>query len=326
MTGDDRPRVLPVLVTDPLQLLDDAVLAGLGFPDGAAGGDAAAARRLLEEIRAGYPGSVVLRDQAELLAAADVDASVLRALLAAAGFRDYAELQWRATDAENQTLARPDQRFARRLGGRPRASLLARLVEHETTNVARTLRAATDDGLLEQAAARLVSARNRYVVGERKSYAFAHLLAADLTAVLNHVTLVDGVVNREPDVLIDAGADDVAVLFSLRRYAATTLRLARRFADRGVGLIAVTDAADSPIAALADLTLVAHTGSESFADSPTAVVASCHALATLAAARAKGARRRLAKREELNADLWTEPTQPGARPNDRHDGNGDTAC
>lgn len=298
-------RILPGLATEPLQLLTDAV-------DVLEAGDeretAAGARRLLALICAGYP-ETLRRSAARLAADADVPAETLRRLLADAGFRDYDELRFRAEELENRELRSPDQRFARRLGGRaqgerPREQLLARLAEREARNVGASMRAAIADGALETAAARLVSARHRYVVGERKSYAFAHLLAADLSAVMSHVTLVDGLVSREPDVLIDAGEGDVAVVFSLRRYGAVTLRLARLLAASGVGVIAVTDAATSPIAELAEVTLVARTASESFADSPTAVAAACHAIATLAAARAKGARRRLARREQLSEGLW----------------------
>jgi hypothetical protein len=48
---------------------------------------------------------------------------------------------------------------------------------------------------------------------------------------------------------------------------------------------------------------VVGTDSASYADSPTAVAAVVHILATLAAASAKGARRRLARRDVLTARL-----------------------
>lgn len=335
MTGGEQRDLTPrqvstrglaphTLATDPLQLLSDAV-DGLERT-GADPEIAAGARRLLALIRAGYP-ETLRRSAARLAEEADAPAGTLRRLLADAGFRDYEELRFRADELENQALRSPDQRFVRRLGeqtrgDRPRARLLARLAEREAHNVGMSMRAAIAEGSLEAAAARLVSARNRYVVGERKSYAFAHLLAADLAAVMSHVTLVDGLVSREPDALIDAGDGDVAVVFSLRRYGAVTLRLARLLAASGVAVIAVTDATSSPIAELAEVTLIARTASESFADSPTAVAAICHAIATLAAVRAKGARRRLARREQLSEGLWVP--EDGASHDHAPAGNGET--
>jgi DNA-binding MurR/RpiR family transcriptional regulator len=64
-------------------------------------------------------------------------------------------------------------------------------------------------------------------------------------------------------------------------------------------VIAVTDSATAPIAAIATETVVVPTSSASYADSPTAVAAVIHLLSTLTIASAKGARRRFAEREQL---------------------------
>ncbi|BDO43730.1 SIS domain-containing protein [Cellulomonas sp. NTE-D12] len=198
----------------------------------------------------------------------------------------------------------PDERFAQRLAGRPSAEvLIRRVVGQETAHLPVALAAVVEQGSLPQAAALVVAARRRYVAGTAKSLAYATLLAADLSVGLSHVHLVDDATVRALDVLAEVAPTDVLVAFSFRRYRRETVALARAFVAAGGTLVAITDDVDAPLASIAHQTVVVTTDSASFADSPTAVVAVSHLLATLAAASAKGARRRIAARDELAADL-----------------------
>ena len=200
----------------------------------------------------------------------------------------------------------PGERFAQRLTGAGRGSaevLTRRLVGQQEAHLTGALEAVAATGALPRAAALVVAARRRYVTGTAKSLAYATLLAADLSVGLSHVTLVDEAVVRGLDVLAEVGPADVLVAFSFRRYRRETVAFARAFVAAGGTLVAVTDDEDAPLAAVATETVVVDTESASFADSPTAVVAVAHVLATLAAASAKGARRRIAARDRLAAEL-----------------------
>jgi DNA-binding MurR/RpiR family transcriptional regulator len=211
--------------------------------------------------------------------------------------------QLRSQEA-NRRLASPGDRYGARLQ-RPSTSalLLQRVIEQETSNLAATLQRLQDDGSLELAARRTVAARRRFVVGGSKSWAYASLLATDLSASLANVTLVDGTVVRAVDVLCDVRPDDVLIAFSFRRYARSTIAIAREFAAAGGTVIGVTDAPDSAVAQVAHVPVVVGTDSASYADSPTAVAAVVHIMATLTAASAKGARRRLSRRDVLTRQL-----------------------
>jgi DNA-binding MurR/RpiR family transcriptional regulator len=181
--------------------------------------------------------------------------------------------------------------------------LTRRLVGQQEAHLTSALDAVAAAGVLPRAAGLVVAARRRYVTGTAKSLAFATLLAADLSVGLSHVQLVDEATVHGLDVLPEVGASDVLVAFSFRRYRRETVAFARAFAAAGGVLVAITDDEDAPLAAVATQTVVVDTDSASFADSPTAVVAVSHVLATLAAASAKGARRRIAARDRLAADL-----------------------
>ncbi|OLT10099.1 SIS domain-containing protein [Actinomadura sp. CNU-125] len=201
---------------------------------------------------------------------------------------------------ENRRLSSPDARYGARLRRKSTALLLLdAIIEAETANLERTLTALRADGSLERAAGQIVAARRRFIIGSAKSRAHATLLHLELSASLSGVALIDEAAVRAIDVLSDVRPTDVLVAFSFRRYARQTGTVAREFAAAGGHVVAVTDDADSPLAAAAGTTVVVSTGSASYSDSPTAISAVVHALATLTAASAKGARRRLARREDL---------------------------
>ena len=162
-----------------------------------------------------------------------------------------------------------------------------------------------------RAAALIVASRRRFVGGTGKSYAYASLLAAELSEGLSNITVVADPTVRPVDLLADVRESDVLVTFSFRRYGRGTVNFAREFVARGGSLVAVTDDPAAPVAAFADVTITVSTESVSFTDSPTAVCAVVHLLSTLTTASAKGARRRLAERDAASAALgmyWDTPT------------------
>lgn len=283
--------------TPMLELLGDAA-EGLGDAE----------RRVLQVIADGFPESL-RRGPVALLKAADAAPRDLQNLLTAAGLTGFDELAARADAEEDRGLTSPQARFGARL---QRASsgrdLLDRVAEREQANLTQTVRALRADGSLELAAERIVAARRRFVMGGSKSRAYAALLAVDLSAGLGHVTEIDGVVVRPADVLADVRPGDLLVAFSFRRYLRQTLTLAREFSAAGGTVIGITDGADAPLARTADIAVVVQTTSASYADSPTAVAAVVHIVATLVTARAKGARRRLDRGNDAAAalDLYEE--------------------
>lgn len=94
--------------------------------------------------------------------------------------------------------------------------------------------------------------------------------------------------------------------------------MAREFHALGGTVVAITDGYDSPVCAYATHVLAVNTRSESRTHSPTAVTATGHLLASLAAAGyAKGAARRAQRRHALTRALSdgevTTPADPPER-------------
>lgn len=206
-------------------------------------------------------------------------------------------------DPRNRELSSPHERYDARLQRRSSTLLQHRVVEQERASIGEALDQILADDAIAQAAARIVAARRRFIIGSAKSFSYASLLAFDLGVGLSQVTLIDGTVVRGVDVLSDVRSSDLMVAFSFRRYRRDTVDIARRFTEAGGELVAVTDFEDAPLAKLADQCIYVATGSASYVDSPTVVASVLHVLATLTTASAKGARRRLVERDRLNTEL-----------------------
>ncbi|WP_309127433.1 SIS domain-containing protein [Microbacterium sp.] len=210
----------------------------------------------------------------------------------------------RTEDEGDRALVSPGARFGERFRTNLSAEVLqAKIIETETRSLARTFDELTRTGAVSRAATLILGARRRYIAGRGKAVAYADLLAADLSATLSNVFLVDDRSLSPLTVLTDVRATDVLVLFTMRRYREESIRFGERFRRAGGELIVVTDSDDAPLTDVASAVIKVHTHSASYADSPTAVAAVCHLLSTLTTASAKGARRRLAARDELAADL-----------------------
>ncbi|SCL70647.1 MurR/RpiR family transcriptional regulator [Micromonospora peucetia] len=204
----------------------------------------------------------------------------------------------------------PSERFDRNVQRRSAQVLKQRVLEQQRTEFGKALAWAAEQDTIEQAAALIVSARRRYLLGYGKSLSFASLLASDLSAGLSGVHLVDGAALRALDVLGDIRQGDLLVAVSLARYRRETIDIASAYVRHGGQLVLVTDAEDAPLADSAAVRIVIRTDSASYANSPTSVVLALHLLATLTIASSKGAGRRLRERDALAAELDLYPEEP----------------
>jgi DNA-binding MurR/RpiR family transcriptional regulator len=183
------------------------------------------------------------------------------------------------------------------------STLQRKIIARERRILANAFERLEVDGTAVAATALVVAARRRYVIGEGKSFAYATLLAGDLSAGLSQVTLIDGAIVRPLDILADVRNTDVLIAFSVQRYRRYTIEFARQFREAGGSVVAVTDSTSAPISSIASVNIVVPTENTPQEDSPTALVAAIHVLTALTTASAKGARRRIEKRTKLTRAL-----------------------
>lgn len=205
---------------------------------------------------------------------------------------------------EHQSLKSAGDRYRARLQQRSLSSVLQqRVIDKERDTLQIALDSVKEDSSAIVAAGIIVAARRRFVAGSGKSFAYATLLARDLSAGLAEVFLIDNIVIRSIEILRETKPTDVLVVFSFRRYRRDTIELCEQFIAAGGTIVAITDEKDSPVTKLATALIVVPTDSVSYADSPTAIAAIIHLLTTLSTASAKGAKRRVAERDRLSDEL-----------------------
>jgi DNA-binding MurR/RpiR family transcriptional regulator len=197
----------------------------------------------------------------------------------------------------------PADRFDRNVQRRSAQVLKQRVLDQQRAEFERTLAWAAEHNAIERAAALIVSARRRYLLGNGKSLSYASLLAADLSAGLSGVHLVDGATVRPLDMLGDIRQGDLLIAICMARYRRDTVTVATAYARHGGELLLITDADDGPLTDVAASRIVLDPASASYTNSPTSVVLTLHLLATLTIASSKGAGRRLRERDALAAEL-----------------------
>jgi len=105
------------------------------------------------------------------------------------------------------------------------------------------------------------------------------------------------------DQLLWIQPEDALLVFSIRRYASGPVKVAQRFRDAGAQVLAITDSAAAPLAALSHHRLQVRTSNASPFDSYTAAFFLCNALVSaVAQLRHKAVSEALKRRD----DLWTD--------------------
>lgn len=264
------------------------------------------AQRLLSD-----PEGCAFQTVTQLAESADVNESTVvrfAASLDLAGFPDLARLCQQRLRDKAQLVERFNalDHLETVEGG----SLLARVAAYDRANIARTF-ANVDEDVYKRTVATLSRARRVLVVGHRKSFAPATLLAYLLGMVRDEVHQLGAGHGSLPDALRRVGPGDVVVALSIHRYVRDTLLafdVARR---QGAATIALTDNPSSPLVEHADQVFYVEVAGVAILRSMTAVVSLVQALAS-AVATELGAdtRASLLLEEELleEFDVYVAPT------------------
>jgi len=167
-----------------------------------------------------------------------------------------------------------------------RGNVFARILKGDIENI-RTLTTKISDQLFEEAVNKLCSARSIYILGLRSSYALAFYLAFDLKFFLNQVILIKPGIGDIPEQVLGVRQNDVLVVISFRRYTRESFTIAEKIKKKGTSVIAITNSELSPIAKLADVTLIASTNIPTYIESYTAPMSLINSLITAIAIRKK---------------------------------------
>jgi DNA-binding MurR/RpiR family transcriptional regulator len=234
------------------------------------------AERRVAEVVLERPALVAFGTVADLAAASGAGAATVVRLASKLGFDGFTTLQ----ASVQHDLAGQLRPAAERIREPVGTDVVARHLQLEMTNVQSTL-----DGLeavvLADVVEHLATSDARVVVlSGDASKGVAMQLVGDLSALRDDVGMIDGndVAVRRSVALL--GPADVMVTIDLRRYDRWVVDAARDAADRGVWSVAIADSVLSPLAEIANRTLVVAAGGAGPFDSHVGTLALVNVIVT----------------------------------------------
>ncbi|AOJ71378.1 MULTISPECIES: MurR/RpiR family transcriptional regulator [Burkholderia] len=238
----------------------------------------------------------------ELANAVDASIATANRFARALGFDGYPALRaalvrgFEATLAPVERLRSAQEREAGARGG----ELIDASFEQALANLDRT-RGRLDRANVEAAVDSLLAARRIFLVGMGASAFLAGLMEHGLSVYRDNVhslALLGGPTDAARR-LFNARGDDLVVAIAFPRYVHDTIELARRAAERGAPVLAITDGPDSPIAPFATRALFVHAERRLAATSEAAVLALLEALIDAVAHRSQRSARAAAEVTEF---------------------------
>jgi DNA-binding MurR/RpiR family transcriptional regulator len=164
----------------------------------------------------------------------------------------------------------------------------AALVQDIFSAQAQHLQALSSPAAVERftaAAERVVAAERVFCLGLRSTFSVAYIFHYVRSLFGASSVLVDGAGGTGIDVLRTIGRGDVLLAITVRPYTRQTVTAAQYADGKGAGIIAVTDSELSPLAPIADETLIVGTDTPSFFHTMAPAFAAIECLAALVAAR-----------------------------------------
>ena len=137
----------------------------------------------------------------------------------------------------------------------------------------------TDRESFDSAVESITSARKIYILGVRSASALANFMSFYFRFIFDNVVHIDTTsISEVFEQVIRIGPGDVFIGLSFPRYSKRTVKAMQYAKDQGAKVIAITDSAVSPLAALSDISLYAKSDMASFVDSLVAPLSLVNAL------------------------------------------------
>jgi DNA-binding MurR/RpiR family transcriptional regulator len=165
-------------------------------------------------------------------------------------------------------------------------SVFLEILRGDIENIHKITRGISNE-LFEKAVGKLSSAKSIYLLGLRSSYALAFYLAFNLRFFLKSVTLIKPGIGDIPEQVLSAGKGDVLIALSFKRFTRDVVNIVEKIKRKKAYIIAITNSHLSPIAQLADMSLVVETEIPTYIESFTAPMSLLNAFITAVALKKK---------------------------------------
>ncbi|MEM6616827.1 MAG: MurR/RpiR family transcriptional regulator [Pseudomonadota bacterium] len=214
-------------------------------------------RQVSDVILQNYPVSA-LGTITSLAEAADVSTPTVGRLVQKLGFPGFPSFQKVLREELDEKISSPLTKRQKWVDNAPDEHILNRLTKSVIENIGQSL-AQVDLDEFDRACTLLSdSSRRVAIVGGRITRTLADYFFLHLQVVRNRVTHIPSNSNSWPHYLLDMTDGDVLVIFDVRRYENSTLRLAELAAERRVKIVLFTDQWVSPVSRLADTVFKTH--------------------------------------------------------------------
>ncbi|CAM2996418.1 MurR/RpiR family transcriptional regulator [Cupriavidus taiwanensis] len=240
-------------------------------------------RELADVLSRGYP-HVLLESATALAARHGTSASTVVRLFAKLGYTSYADAQREARAGVTAMLPTAGQRAPATIGGkRTLRACVDDALLHDQHNLAAT-RESLDLAAFEAVARLLAGPRGRlFVLAQKNSAPVGAWLALHLNMCRPRVQELGSGAVTATDAMLWVEPDDVLLTFSIRRYSAAPVQIARVFRKCGARVVAICDSPAAPLVPLSDHHLLVRTTNASPFDSYTAAFFLCNALVSAVA-------------------------------------------
>ena len=224
-----------------------------------------AAQRKVADYIIKNPADVAFLTTEQLAALTQVSVASIMRLAYSMGYTGYAQLQKALQDALKDRVA-PSARFEKNTSSIEKNSILSACVATQIDNISKTAELLSAAGI-KNSFALMNKAKKIYILGVRTSHATAYYLYEGLNRIGLNCELIIPDTSRTQSVLAHMSSENLLIAISLPRYAKRTVEIANVARTKGAKIIAITDAYSSPLAIIADESLLCTYDSVSFHNS-----------------------------------------------------------
>lgn len=211
-----------------------------------------AERQLADTVMENYPVSG-LGSITSVAEKAGVSTPTVARLVQKLGFKGFPEFQEQLRKELEAKISGPIAKHDRWAGDAPDTHILNKFTDAVMYNIRQSL--AQIDPTLFDESCKLLADKDRsiYVVGGRITHALADYFFLHMQVIRPNITHIQSISNAWPHYLLDVKKGDVIVIFDVRRYENSTLKLAEMAAAKGAEIILLTDQWISPISKFTDM-------------------------------------------------------------------------
>jgi DNA-binding MurR/RpiR family transcriptional regulator len=205
-----------------------------------------AERQLVDVILENYPVSG-LGSITAIAEKADVSTPTVARLVQKIGYKGFPEFQQQLRNELEAQIKGPIAKHDTWVDNVPDTHILNRFTEAVMVNIKKTLNQ-LDTEIFDESCA-LLADKNRavYVVGGRITRSLADYFFLHMQVIRPKITHIQSISNAWPHYLLNIKKGDVIVVFDVRRYENSTLKLVEMAAVKGAEIILLTDQWKSPI-------------------------------------------------------------------------------